>query len=125
MTDDLSVFDDCNHISTAAAILGRKGGSAKSPRKTASSRENGKKGGRPRRDAEYVNWKREYEKKHPVCQASTGQWGYARVNDGIDLSACKYDTERAAKLARNQGLYEYYLYEKKQIEEARNEGGAK
>lgn len=30
-----------------AAALGRKGGQAKSPRKTASSRENGKKGGRP------------------------------------------------------------------------------
>jgi len=34
--------------SEAAAILGRKGGSAKSPRKTAAVRENGKKGGRPK-----------------------------------------------------------------------------
>jgi hypothetical protein len=31
-----------------AAALGRKGGSAKSERKAASSRENGKKGGRPK-----------------------------------------------------------------------------
>jgi hypothetical protein len=31
-----------------AAALGRKGGSVKSERKTASSRENGKKGGRPK-----------------------------------------------------------------------------
>lgn len=37
-------FDD---VSSAASLLGRKGGLAKSERKTASSRENGKKGGRP------------------------------------------------------------------------------
>ena len=35
------------HIS--AATLGRKGGAAKSERKATSSRENGKKGGRPRK----------------------------------------------------------------------------
>lgn len=33
----------------AAATLGRKGGSVKSERKTASSRENGLKGGRPKK----------------------------------------------------------------------------
>ena len=33
----------------SAATLGRKGGSVKSERKTAASRENGKKGGRPRK----------------------------------------------------------------------------
>ncbi len=33
-------------------ILGRKGGSAKSERKTHASRENGKKGGRPKRNLE-------------------------------------------------------------------------
>jgi hypothetical protein len=31
-----------------AAAMGRKGGAVKSPRKTASSRENGRRGGRPR-----------------------------------------------------------------------------
>lgn len=36
-------------IHSAAAILGRKGGSAKSAEKTAAVRENGKKGGRPRK----------------------------------------------------------------------------
>jgi hypothetical protein len=35
-------------VSQAAAALGRKGGSAKSPAKTAAVRENGKKGGRPK-----------------------------------------------------------------------------
>lgn len=34
-------------VGLSAAEMGRKGGSAKSDRKTASSRENGKKGGRP------------------------------------------------------------------------------
>jgi general stress protein YciG len=35
------------HMSEAASILGRKGGQAKSERKTLAVRENGKKGGRP------------------------------------------------------------------------------
>ncbi len=34
---------------TAAVALGRKGGKAKSEAKTAAARENGKKGGRPRK----------------------------------------------------------------------------
>src|SRR3972149_8378733 len=34
-------------ISSAAAAMGRQGGAGKSERKTAASRENGKKGGRP------------------------------------------------------------------------------
>ena len=38
-------------VSTAAAIMGRKGGSVKSERKTAAVRENGKHGGRPRKTA--------------------------------------------------------------------------
>lgn len=36
-------------ISEHAATMGRKGGSVKSDRKAAASRENGKKGGRPRK----------------------------------------------------------------------------
>jgi hypothetical protein len=36
-------------ISDAARKMGRKGGAVKSERKTATSRENGKKGGRPRK----------------------------------------------------------------------------
>jgi hypothetical protein len=35
-------------VSEAAAILGRIGGSVKSPRKAAACRTNGKRGGRPR-----------------------------------------------------------------------------
>jgi hypothetical protein len=37
-------------IAAAAAMLGRKGGLAKSAAKTKSGRENGKKGGRPPQD---------------------------------------------------------------------------
>jgi len=36
-------------LDKAAAALGRKGGSVKSDKKAASSRENGKKGGRPKK----------------------------------------------------------------------------
>jgi hypothetical protein len=41
-------------IKTAAATLGRKGGSVKSEKKAASSRENGKRGGRPKTKAEKI-----------------------------------------------------------------------
>lgn len=37
-----------NKITSAAAVLGKLGGSVKSEAKAASSRENGKRGGRPR-----------------------------------------------------------------------------
>ena len=43
---------DCvrtRQLHQAAAAMGRKGGSVKSERKAASSRENGKKGGRPKK----------------------------------------------------------------------------
>jgi hypothetical protein len=36
-----------NAVSKAASIIGRKGGLAKSDRKTAACRANGRKGGRP------------------------------------------------------------------------------
>jgi len=44
-------FDD-EAISNAASTLGRKGGSVKSGKKAAASRENGKKGGRPKKEVE-------------------------------------------------------------------------
>lgn len=43
---------DALAVSQAAAALGRKGGSATSEAKAAASRENGKRGGRPRKQAE-------------------------------------------------------------------------
>jgi hypothetical protein len=42
-------FDNSGTTKAAASLLGRKGGSAKSDRKTAAARENAKKGGRPRK----------------------------------------------------------------------------
>jgi hypothetical protein len=48
--DEVLIYHHTDEVSRAAASLGRKGGSARSERKTASSRENGKKGGRPRKD---------------------------------------------------------------------------
>lgn len=41
-----------NEISKAAAALGKKGGAVKSDKKAAAVRENGKKGGRPRKQLE-------------------------------------------------------------------------
>jgi hypothetical protein len=62
MSDDIGVYseidgddmrsidlDDIDDISSAASLLGRKGGQAKSERKTAAARANGKKGGRPKK----------------------------------------------------------------------------
>jgi hypothetical protein len=43
--------DEERLLSIAAAILGRKAGQAKSAKKTAAVRENGKKGGRPKKVA--------------------------------------------------------------------------
>lgn len=45
----IEITDD---VTQAASIWGRAGGSAKSERKTASSRENGKLGGRPKKIVE-------------------------------------------------------------------------
>jgi hypothetical protein len=39
-----------DEVTLAAKALGRKGGQAKSERKTAAARENGKKGGRPKKE---------------------------------------------------------------------------
>lgn len=46
----VEIFDaiDRKLTSISAAAMGRKGGSAKSDRKAAASRENGRKGGRPK-----------------------------------------------------------------------------
>lgn len=41
---------EINLSSSAAAALGRKGGQSKSPAKQAASRENGKKGGSPKKE---------------------------------------------------------------------------
>lgn len=42
-------------VSQAASILGRLGGQAKSARKAAASRRNGKRGGRPKITAAQIN----------------------------------------------------------------------
>ena len=45
-------MDDIEARREAARILGRAGGSVKSEKKAAAARENGKKGGRPRKNKE-------------------------------------------------------------------------
>lgn len=75
----------------AAAALG----SIKSPQKAASSRENGKKGGRPAVD--------EFNEKFPVAQDfHTGLWGWRRVNGAVDLSKCTFKSRSAASRNRKQ-----------------------
>lgn len=50
-TEIAAILEQAKEVSHAAATLGRKGGAAKSDAKAAASRENGKKGGRPRKEA--------------------------------------------------------------------------
>jgi hypothetical protein len=70
-------------------------------------------------DKDFVTWKKAIEIKTPVLQsASSGLWGYIRVNDGLDLTSCIHKSELAAKQARSSGLYEFYLGEKRRIAEA-------
>lgn len=45
-----AIIEEEDEVTLAARALGRKGGSAKSERKTTAVRENGKKGGRPKKD---------------------------------------------------------------------------
>lgn len=55
----------------AAVLLGRRGGSAKTPAKAAASRANGQKGGRPAK-----NWKQVREEilaERPQCERCMGK----------------------------------------------------
>jgi hypothetical protein len=45
----MTVDQGAELLHAAARIFGRKGGLARTPKKIAASRENGKKGGRPRK----------------------------------------------------------------------------
>lgn len=47
--DAAAEWDELSGVSSAAALLGRKGGSVRSPRKARASRANGRKGGRKSR----------------------------------------------------------------------------
>lgn len=89
------MVDEVRHemapIKSAAAALGR----IQSERKSASSRENGKKGGRPAIDA--------FNEKFPVAQDfHTGLWGWRRINGCIDLRECTFRSRSAASRDRNQ-----------------------
>jgi hypothetical protein len=66
-----------------------------SDKKAASSRENGKLGGRPPVD--------EFNEKFPVAQDfHTGKWGWRRINGAGDLSKCTFKSRAAAARDRNQ-----------------------
>jgi hypothetical protein len=70
-------------------------GSIKSPKKSASSRENGKLGGRPAVDG--------FNEKFPIAQDfHTGLWGWRRINGSVDLSKCAFKSRAAASRDRNQ-----------------------
>lgn len=104
---------------TAARSLGRKGGSVKSEAKAKSSPANGAKGGRPPLDPEQAKYIHDEAVKYPVGQSSrSGLWGWARVSGGLDLSACSYKTELAAKRARNRALALAYWDNKRTRDDA-------
>ena len=78
---------------TAAAALGRKGGSSKSPAKQAAVRENGKKGGRPKKEENSMKLKVSVpptmEQGSYTCIADNkadALWQYnsARAHDGLE-----------------------------------------
>ena len=78
-------------VKIAAAALG----SIKTEKKAASSRENGKLGGRPAIDA--------FNEKFPVAQDfHSGLWGWRRINGSVDLSKCTFKSRAAASRDRNQ-----------------------
>lgn len=60
-----------SEISTAAAVLGRKGGASKSPAKTAAVRENGRRGGR----------------KSALRRACENHYGYVDATPGTDITS--------------------------------------
>lgn len=62
-----------SQLTNAAALLGRKGGKVRSERKAQSSRENGKKGGRPRLN------------RCPVCLTP----GPGKFGDAFECEKCK------------------------------------
>lgn len=59
------IVSPVNEITKAAALLGRKGGLAKSAKKAAAVRSNGKKGGRPKKKSNSDS------RKKPILKAST------------------------------------------------------
>jgi len=67
---DYSLFE-LDYTSEYASAMGRKGGSVKSERKAITSRENGKKGGRPKKEPGKVS-KIRYGKAEVLEQCTTG-----------------------------------------------------
>jgi hypothetical protein len=86
----------------AAVALGRSGGQAKSPAKTASSRENGRKGGRPSNLSEFL---RGFAETSHDADANAHWAAYSRqLSDGERERVEKggYDAGRREGLAYRQ-----------------------
>lgn len=79
-------------ISSAAALLGRKGGSSKSESKRAAVRENGRKGGRPRR---YYGFREANKGQEPAwfcSEAAARRFGIACGWEDLEV-VTTYDPE--------------------------------
>jgi hypothetical protein len=87
-----------DELKTAGAVLGRKGGSGKSPKKTAAMKENGRKGGQATSEA-----------KAAAAVANGKKGGRPPRDLGMELAVVKDSKPRMLEL-KSAGKKSYELY---------------
>lgn len=88
-------------LSSAAATLGRKGGSSKSPAKRRTAQENGKRGGRPRTSRKLA--REHIEKEWSEAGLDDGYWvslkrGWCWAGDPLGSVHCIHEPTRKAAM---------------------------